>query len=127
MNDEARRYLTSGPPLLQRHLPFWVATFLERMAILLIPLLTLLIPLTRILPPVLDWRIRRRIYRWYDELSAVEDAAAKTRDRDELDALRSRLDMIEQELIQLSVPRHRSDLVFNLRTHVKLIRDRLPT
>ncbi|MEZ5936550.1 MAG: TAXI family TRAP transporter solute-binding subunit, partial [Alphaproteobacteria bacterium] len=125
LNDEARRYLTSGPPLLQRHLPFWIATFLERMAILLIPLLTLLIPLIRILPPVLDWRIRRRIYRWYDELNAVEEAAANASDPKELDALRSHLDLIERKLMQLSVPRHRSDLVFNLRTHVKLIRDRL--
>jgi len=125
LNSEARRYLRSGPPLLQRHLPFWVATFIERMAILLIPLVTLLIPLTRILPPALDWRVRRRIYRWYDELSAVATAASNTHDDEEREALQYRLDQIDQELNQLSVPRHRTDLVFNLRTHVKLIRDRL--
>jgi hypothetical protein len=126
LNAEARRYLSSGPPLLQRHLPFWVATFIDRMAVLLIPLVTLLIPLTRILPPALDWRVRRRIYRWYDELSAVATAAAATDDQAELAALRARLDHIDRALNRLSVPRHRTDLVVNLRTHVKLIRDSLP-
>lgn len=125
LNDEASRYLQSGPPLLQRHLPFWVASFVERMAVLLIPLITLLIPLARILPPALDWRVRRPIYRWYDELSAIAAAASGTDDKDELDKLRLRLDRIDQELNRLEVPRHRSDLVFNLRTHVKLIRDKL--
>jgi TRAP transporter TAXI family solute receptor len=125
LNQEARRYLTSGPPLLQRHLPFWAATFLERMAIMLIPLITLLIPLARILPPMLDWRIRRRICRWYDELIRVETAASTADDLDQRQALRARLDEIEQELMHLSVPRHRADLVIGLRAHVKLIRDRL--
>ena len=125
LDEDARRYLDRGPPLLQRHLPFWLATFVERTAILLIPLVTLLIPLVRILPPFLDWRTRRRVYRWYDELNELEAASRVTDDPDEHRMLRARLDEIEHELIQLSVPRHRTDLVINLRTHVRLLKDAL--
>jgi len=125
INQEANRYLSTGPPWLQRHLPFWLATFLDRMAIMLIPLLTLLIPLARILPPVLDWRIRRRIYRWYDELLHVENEATTIQEPDGRRILLSRLDHIEAKLMNLAVPRHRADLVIGLRAHVKLIRDRL--
>ncbi|MEM9627355.1 MAG: TAXI family TRAP transporter solute-binding subunit [Pseudomonadota bacterium] len=125
LDEHARRYLDRGPPLLQRHLPFWLATFVERTAILLIPLLTLLIPLIRILPPVLDWRTRRRVYRWYDELNALESASKTTDDPGERRALRNRLEEIEHKLMTLSVPRHRTDLVINLRAHVKLLKDAL--
>ncbi len=127
LDDDAERYLTSGPPLLQRHLPFWMATFIERTAVLAIPLVTLLFPLVRILPPVLDWRTRRRVYHWYDELNAIETAAADAKDTEKRRALLLRLNEIERELIRLSVPRHRSDLVINLRAHVKLLRDGLTT
>lgn len=125
LNPDARRYLNNGPPFLQRYLPFSAASFVERMSILLIPLITLLIPLVRILPPVLDWRIRRRVYRWYDELIQIETALLDNDAPVERDVLDRRLNAIEQELIHLSVPRHRSDLVINLRAHVRLIRDRL--
>lgn len=123
LDEDARRYLDRGPPLLQRHLPFWLATFVERTAILLIPLVTLLIPLIRILPPFLDWRTRRRVYRWYDELNAIETASKATQDSGERQALRQRLDEIERKLMDLSIPRHRTDLVISLRAHVKLLKD----
>lgn len=125
LDEDARRYLDRGPPLLQRHLPFWLATFIERTAILLIPLVTLLIPLARILPPFLDWRTRRRVYHWYDELNAIDTASRTVRDPEERRALRKRLEEIEQRLMELSVPRHRTDLVINLRAHVKLLKDTL--
>lgn len=125
LHEDARRYLDRGPPLLQRHLPFWLATFVERMAILLIPLVTLLIPLIRILPPFLDWRIRRRVYHWYDELNAIETASKVTNDSAERRALHQRLEEIERKLMELSIPRHRTDLVINLRAHVKLLKDTL--
>jgi hypothetical protein len=49
---------------LQKYLPFWIASVVDRGKILLLPALTLLLPLFRVAPPLYRWRIRSRIYRW---------------------------------------------------------------
>ena len=44
LSEEARRFYKSGPPFLQRYLPFWVADFFSRMKIMLLPMVALLYP-----------------------------------------------------------------------------------
>lgn len=123
----AREYLEHGPPFLQRWLPIWAASMAERSLIVLVPLLTLLLPLVRALPGIIDWRIRSRAFRWYRELRAIE------RDADGLDpadaalrsALERRLDMVERRVLATPMPLSRSDLLYNLRQHLDLVRVRL--
>lgn len=99
----------------------------ERSLIVLVPLLTLLLPLVRALPGIIDWRIRSRAFRWYRELRAIE------RDADGLDpadaalrgALERRLDMVERRVLATPMPLSRSDLLYNLRQHLDLVRVRL--
>ena len=50
LSAEARHYYKSGRPYLQRHLPFWLAAFVERVLILLLPLLGVMVPLVRLAP-----------------------------------------------------------------------------
>ena len=72
LSPEAKRYYQSGPSFLQRYLPFWVANFFSRMKIMLLPLVALLYPLFKLMPPIYRWRMRSRIYRWYSELESVD-------------------------------------------------------
>ncbi len=72
--QEAERFYRSGQPWLQRYLPFWLANFIDRMWIVLLPLLAVSIPLSRVLPPLIESRVRSRVYRWYAHLRAVEQA-----------------------------------------------------
>jgi hypothetical protein len=51
LSEEARRFYETGPSFLRRYLPFWLANFLIRMKIMLLPLLALFFPLVRLLPP----------------------------------------------------------------------------
>lgn len=71
LNQEAARFYKYGPPLLQRFLPFWAASLIDRLKIMLLPLVVLLMPVFKIMPPLYQWRMRSRIYRWYRELEAV--------------------------------------------------------
>ncbi len=123
LHDDARRYYANGVPFLQRFLPFWVASFLDRMVILLIPLLTLAIPLMRILPPLFQWRMRSRVNRWYREVARVElDRAEGNLD----DATTSReLNRIEAEVAGQHVGIAYADTVYALRLHIDYIRQRL--
>ena len=72
LHPQAQRYYQSGRPLLQKYLPFWIATWIDRMAILLLPLLAVAVPLLRLLPAAMQWRIKRRIFRYYGDLSRLE-------------------------------------------------------
>lgn len=125
LNDEARRYLAAGPSFLQRYLPFWGANLLDRMAVLLIPALTLLIPMLRVLPPIVDWNTRRRVCRYYGELVDIEMQAGEGLSQEQYQKLSWRIDRIEAKAARLQVPTSRMDLLYTLRVHIDLIRDKV--
>ncbi|MFC1672542.1 TAXI family TRAP transporter solute-binding subunit [Pseudomonadota bacterium] len=120
LSADAKRYLEDGPPFLQRYLPFWAAVLFDRLKVMLVPLLTLLIPLFKILPPAYRWRVRSRIYRWYQDLAAIESHAAGA-GADERRALIAELRGMEKEVRNLKVPLSYSDEVYNLRLHIDLV------
>ena len=72
VSPDAVRHRRFGPSLLYRYLPFWVAAFVERFIIIVVPLLVVMVPVVRFLPQIMRWRVRSRIYRWYGELSLLE-------------------------------------------------------
>jgi TRAP transporter TAXI family solute receptor len=120
LNKEAERYYKHGPPFLQRFLPFWAASLVDRLKVMLLPLLVLLFPLFKVMPPFYTWRMRARVYRWYDELEEAEERlAAGERDRD---WVFGELDRIEQEVRQVKVPLSFTDQLYHLRQHIDLVR-----
>jgi len=125
MSLDAERYLKSGPPFLQRHLPFWLAVFIDRMVVMLVPVLAVVIPLVRFTPTVYAWRIKSRIYRWYGKLKVLEVDMEKAGSAAEVGALRDRLDDIEQSVSHIATPLAFSEYLYNLRSHVELVRARL--
>ena len=125
LNDAAQRYFANGPPFLQRYLPFWAATLVDRMAVMLVPLLTLLLPLFKILPPTYRWRVRSRIYRWYRDLRTVEQRIFDGADDEIVAWANGELDRIEREVAQINVPLSYADQLFNLRLHIRFVRREL--
>ncbi len=125
INEDAARYHKSGPPFLQRYMPFWVANLLERLLVLLVPLIAVLIPMMRIMPALYDWRIKRRIFRWYGELKGVEIALRDASDKGNTAQLLARLEEIEQGVAETKVPLTYWDYVYTLRGHIDLVRARL--
>lgn len=125
MSVDAERYLKSGPPFLQRHLPFWMAVFIDRMVVMLVPVLAVLIPVVRFTPAVYAWRIKSRIYRWYGKLKVLEIDMQSAKAHDEIRALIERLDAIEQSVSRIPTPLAFSEYLYNLRAHIDLVRGRL--
>lgn len=126
LNASARRYFEQGPPFLQRYLPFWVASAIDRGKILLLPALTLLLPLFRIAPPLYRWRIRSRIYRWYEILRGIESDLRAQADIAKLREHAETLSEMEGELDDLdSVPLSYMEEFYNLRLHVEFVERRV--
>jgi TRAP transporter TAXI family solute receptor len=125
LSSEAERYYTSGPPFLQRYLPYWIAVMVDRLWIILLPALALLLPITRIIPPVYRWRVRSRIYRWYAQLEEVEFELEDDPPPEKLKELLERLDQIESSVNRIHTPLAYSDDLYTFRHAVNLIRNRV--
>ena len=125
LNKRAERFYQSGPPFLQRFLPFWVANFIDRGMVLLLPVIALLFPLMRIAPSLYSWRVRARIYRWYGELKYLElqaqnDPAARSRQE-----WLAEVQRIEDAVNRMPIPLAFADFAYTLRLHIDMVRQRL--
>ena len=76
INKEAQSYFTKGDSWLESIFPFWIASQIDRLKLLLIPLLTLLFPLFKGVLPLYKWTIRSKIYKWYKRLEAIETSVS---------------------------------------------------
>ncbi len=121
----SKRYFKNGPPFLQRYLPFWAATLIDRLVLLALPLVTLLFPLAKVVPPLYRWRVRSRIYSWYEQLLEIESNAEKNLPAGDIAAYLQELDEMEDEVNAISVPLSYADNKYNLRVHIELVRKRL--
>lgn len=122
LSTEATRYYKSGPPFLQRYLPYWAAVLVDRLWLSLLPMVALLIPLGRILPALYRWRVRSRIYRWYARLKEVELEIDDDVTPETLGELLVRLDQIESAVNRINMPLAYTDNLYAFRQNVNLVR-----
>jgi hypothetical protein len=125
LDDDAARYFKHGPPILQRYLSFWTANLIDRLKIMMVPLETLLIPFFKIMPPTYRWRVRKKIYRWYRELQALDVDYPERESVENLQSLLTRLETIEEEVRKVDVPLSYADELYDLRLHIGLVRSKL--
>ena len=124
MSSQAAHFYQSGPPFLDRYLPFWAATFVNRVLIILLPLAALAIPLSRVAPAAYTWLVKSRIYKLYGELRFLE-MQLRNAQPDELPSFRKELDAIENKVNNLRLPVAFSSHLYELRSHIGLVRARL--
>jgi len=122
---EAERFFKSGTPFMQRYVPFWLANLVDRMWVALFSIIAILIPLARLVPPIYNFRIRSRIFRWYRQLRQVEDAisAGKVPAADLLEELNK----LDAKAERIAVPLSYMDELYSLRSNIALVRERLST
>jgi hypothetical protein len=124
LSDQAIQFYKSGLPFLQNNLPFWMASLVGRLLVVLIPIVAVLYPMVRLLPELYNWLMRSKIARLYGELRFLEDEikggdAAATSD------LVARLDQLEKQVNQLGMPAPYASMMYLLRNHIAVVRDRL--
>lgn len=120
---DAERYYRTGPPLMQRYLPFWLANLIDRMWVALFSIVAVLIPLARIVPPVYRFRIRSRIFRWYRGLRQIEDDLAQGKIPQA--ELLEKLNALDTKVERIAVPLAYADELYALRGAIGLVRKRV--
>jgi TRAP transporter TAXI family solute receptor len=125
LSDEARQFHKSGRPFLQRHLPFWLAVLVDRLLVLLIPVVGVIYPLVRFTPALYGLQMQRRIFRLYGELRFLERDLESHGAGQDIGDLSSRLDRLEEKTNHLRVPVFYSNMLYTLRMHITLVRERM--
>jgi hypothetical protein len=86
-------------------------------------LIVLLLPLSRVVPPLYTYRVRQRVFRWYARLREVE-ARMDEGDAD-TNALLDELDELDRVASQITVPLAHADELYALRHNIDSTRKRL--
>ena len=123
LSGEAERYWKNGPSFLRNYFSFHLANFLERAWVFLIPLITLMIPLVRVAPPIYRWQVRRKIYIWYKDLRELEARGRAATTNDERDQVLGEVSELQKEVGELDVPLSYTEEVYHLRSHIAFVRN----
>src|SRR5665647_396496 len=122
ISAEAARSIKNDKPFLQRYLNFWVANLVERMWLVMGIIIAVLLPLSRIVPPLYEFRVRSRIFRWYGQLRDIESRIEGSGDNS---ALLEELGHLESRAERISVPLSYTDELYALRSYIQLVRQKL--
>lgn len=126
ISPDATRYYKSGKSFLYRDFPFWMASFINRILVVLVPLLLILIPAVKLAPSIYRWKIQLSIYPFYKALLELEkDAFGSTLDVNKRQEIMSHLDELEAKLSKIKIPAAFADMFYGLRGHINFVRTRL--
>jgi hypothetical protein len=122
VSEEAKRYFTTGKPFLQRYMPFWAANFVQRLLLILIPLVAVVVPIIKLFPELQKFQQERKLFRLYGELKLVEIDIKVKKD---LAVLAVKIDAINAAIDNTKFAQVFVDRVYTLREHVAFVKGRL--
>lgn len=125
LSTQALNFYKSGLPIIDKYLPFWAATFVNRTLIVILPLLALLIPLTKIIPMVYVWLVKRKLFRYYGELRFLDTQLKDIKTAEDVQQCLDTLNDIESKVINVKLPVPFSQYAYELRAHIELVRSKL--
>ena len=122
VSEQAKRFYRQGSSSIYEYLPFWVATFVDRLLLILIPMGIVLIPLIGIMPWIYTWQNRSKYYRWYRELRNLETELTTEMMPDIVEDFKMKLDRLEEAVSKVHVSVAFYDEVFILKQHIYMVR-----
>jgi hypothetical protein len=118
----AHQYFEKGAPLLSYYLPFWLAEFLDRMGLLLVPFLAFAYPVLKSIPDFLIKRARKRIERVYIALRRLENEVRNDFSPAMLEEKITALERMEAEVLRIKVHKRLVAEFYALRSDIEFVR-----
>src|SRR5262249_9169064 len=125
LSQEAVRYQKSGKSFLYRSLPFGLASLVNRVLVVVVPLLVLLVPGLKLIPAVYRWRVNLGMYRWYRALLQLEQDMIARLNSGNREELLEKLAQIESAVNRMKVPAPFAGQFYELRGHINFVRQQL--
>ena len=104
-------------------MPFWASNLVERMWLVIGGLIVLLLPLSRVVPPLYTFQVRRRVFRWYARLREIE-ASMEAGNGNRTEWL-NELDELDRVANGVTVPLSHAEELYALRSNIERARRRL--
>ena len=121
INENAQRYFTYGDTWLEKLFPYWIASNIDRLKILLIPLITLMLPLSKGFFPLYRWSIRSKIYKWYKQIQKI-DLLSEDAKNEDLQNYLNEISKLKHEIkAETKVPLSYMGEYYDLIMHLELI------
>jgi ABC-type nitrate/sulfonate/bicarbonate transport system substrate-binding protein len=128
ISSDARYHFNNKPGILQRNLPFWLASLIDRLLILIVPLAVVMIPVLRLAPRLYQWRMQSRVYRWYKRIRRLDGRMLEASDPEELADVRADAQRLEREIAEhTKVPLAYMGHFYAMRTHLGYLREQFAT
>ena len=121
----AMDFYRNGPSFMQRYLPLWLSVHAQRAIAVLVAAIAVGLPAFRFLPVAYQWVMRRRLVYWYGKLKALEAAFdADTNDKS-LPDKKIEIERIEDAVSHIHFPLTFTDQLYNLRSHIDIVRRKM--
>jgi TRAP transporter TAXI family solute receptor len=118
-------FYKNGPSFMQRHLPLWLSVHAQRAIAVLVTAIALGLPLFRFLPSAYNWITRRRLVYWYAQLKALEASFDAEPTDKPLTEKQAEIERIEEAVSHIRFPLTFSDQLYNLRSHIDIVRRKI--
>jgi TRAP transporter TAXI family solute receptor len=118
-------FYKNGPSFMQRHLPLWLSVHAQRAIAVLVTAIALGLPLFRFLPSAYNWITRRRLVYWYAQLKALEASFDAEPADKPLTEKQAEIERIEEAVSHIRFPLTFSDQLYNLRSHIEIVRRKI--
>jgi hypothetical protein len=125
LSQDADIYYTKGKPFLQQYLPFQVASLLERLIKVLLPLLLVVGPIFAYAPAAYNWHFRRKLEKRYKSLVEIEEQLANNHSNKSATEFELMLSDVEKKLNNEKIPSTFTNQVFILREHIELVQRKI--
>lgn len=124
LNEVAEELINTGPNFLHAVLPYWIAAQFGRVLLLLLPLL-FLAPLLRLVPSGYVWFQKRRVWRFYQKIAALEEELGQARTLGDVDAVADSIEELDTSVANLNLPLAYRQVAYDARLHIDLIRQEI--
>jgi len=123
INDDAELYLLNGESWLETIFPYWIASNIDRLKLLIIPLIWLIIPLFKSIIPLYIFTIRSKIFRWYDKIDEINKKIEQKENKD--DIIKEIKNLKEEINSKTKVPLSYKGEFYNLILHLELLENKI--
>jgi TRAP-type uncharacterized transport system substrate-binding protein len=118
-------FYKNGPSFMQRHLPLWLSVHAQRAIAVLVTAIALSLPMFRFLPMAYNWLTRRRLFYWYAQLKKLEASFDTSPAEQHLVETQAEIERIEEAVSHIRFPLTFSDQLYNLRSHIDIVRRKI--
>ncbi len=125
LSGEAKYYYQNGMPPLMKYLPFWLAEFIERMFVLLLPFAAFAYPIIKSIPTYRTNLAKKQINSVYKELDKFEKETLESFNPNRLQEYVAILNEMELKVLNSRASKLATADCYSLRNNIEFIRNAL--